>query len=211
MEYRLEREDRKSILLRVLENKEVVIKAPLYLSRKEIDVFVGKHNRWINKRLSQIEEGEEFSKDLKANSEVFLFGEKYKVFVGDNKDSVVNISKREVILGKRKSLEDFLKEECRKEVHRLSLKWKGYNEPNRIFLKKQKTIWGSCSNKGNININYLLIKAPSDVLEYVYIHELVHLKFKNHSTFFWNEVKRLLPEYEKSMTWLKDNGHFLFL
>lgn len=90
-------------------------------------------------------------------------------------------------------------------------KWSFYAKPKMLSYRKQKTIWGSCTSKGNINLNYLLVKGPKEVLEYIYIHELVHLNIKNHSQIFWREVERLLPSYKKDMAWLKVNGQFLFL
>jgi len=67
---------------------------------------------------------------------------------------------------------------------------------NRVFIKNQRTIWGSCSNKNNINLNYKLYSLPDSLQEYVMLHELVHLKIKNHSKDFWNELARYCPDYK---------------
>lgn len=77
---------------------------------------------------------------------------------------------------------------------------------NKITIRNQKTRWGSCSSKGNLNFNCLLMLTPPDVIDYVVVHELCHRKEMNHSKKFWNEVRKILPEYEKSKQWLKDNG-----
>ena len=77
---------------------------------------------------------------------------------------------------------------------------------NRITLRQQKTRWGSCSANGNLNFNWLLILAPPEVLDYVVVHELCHRKEMNHSPRFWNEVKKILPDYENQVKWLKENG-----
>ena len=77
---------------------------------------------------------------------------------------------------------------------------------NRITLRQQKTRWGSCSANGNLNFNWLLILAPPEVLDYVVVHELCHRKEMNHSPLFWNEVKKILPDYENQVKWLKENG-----
>jgi len=82
---------------------------------------------------------------------------------------------------------------------------------NRISIKEQKTRWGSCSSKGNLNFNWKLIMAPSFVLEYIVIHELCHLIYMNHSKDFWKEVERFMPNYELSEEWLKLNSRKLNL
>ena len=76
----------------------------------------------------------------------------------------------------------------------------------RVTIRHQHTRWGSCSGKGNLNFNCLLLLAPEQVLDYVVVHELCHSKELNHSPAFWAEVKRVLPDYEESRKWLKQNG-----
>jgi predicted metal-dependent hydrolase len=79
----------------------------------------------------------------------------------------------------------------------------------KIFIKDQKTRWGSCSSKGNINYNFRLIMAPERVVDYVVVHELCHLAHPNHSREFWDMVGRCYPEYKEAKKWLKDNGSSL--
>ena len=79
----------------------------------------------------------------------------------------------------------------------------------RVTVKKQKTLWGSCSAKGNLNFNCLLLRCPEDVMDYVIVHELCHRRELNHSPRFWAEVERILPEYRKPLKWLKTEGQAL--
>lgn len=76
----------------------------------------------------------------------------------------------------------------------------------RITIRNQKTRWGSCSSKGNLNFNCLLMLVPSEVLDYVVIHELCHRKEMNHSVRFWHEVEKVLPGYREQEKWLKEHG-----
>ena len=76
----------------------------------------------------------------------------------------------------------------------------------RITIRNQRTRWGSCSSKGNLNFNCLLVLFPDEVIDYVVVHELCHRKHMNHSKAFYAEVERVFPEYKKCQKWLKENG-----
>jgi predicted metal-dependent hydrolase len=73
---------------------------------------------------------------------------------------------------------------------------------NRVSVKKQKSRWGSCSRKGNLNFNLLLAAAPPAVVDYVIVHELAHLRVLNHSPQFWAHVQSVDPEYKSHREWL---------
>lgn len=77
----------------------------------------------------------------------------------------------------------------------------------RITIRNQKTRWGSCSGKGNLNFNCLLMLAPERVIDYVVVHELCHLIEMNHSKAFWQQVERVMPDYKDQRQWLKDHGN----
>ncbi len=74
---------------------------------------------------------------------------------------------------------------------------------NSFRIKEQKTRWGSCSSKGNINLNWRLIQAPEEVINYVIVHELAHLRYMNHSHEFWQLVSQYSPDYQKWRDWLR--------
>lgn len=76
----------------------------------------------------------------------------------------------------------------------------------RITIRKQRSRWGSCSGKGNLNFNCLLMLFPDDVIDSVVVHELCHRKHMNHSPAFYAEVQRVFPEYRRCNKWLKENG-----
>ena len=79
----------------------------------------------------------------------------------------------------------------------------------RITIRNQRTKWGSCTARGNLNFNCLLMLAPAEVLDSIVVHELCHLKVMNHSPAFYAEVLRVFPEYRKWQKWLRDNGGLL--
>ncbi len=81
----------------------------------------------------------------------------------------------------------------------------------RISIRSQKTRWGSCSREGNLNFNCLLMMAPSEVLDYVVVHELSHRLEMNHSARFWAQVEKVLPDYRVPRKWLKEHGGKLMM
>jgi len=84
-------------------------------------------------------------------------------------------------------------------------------QPGRVAIREQKTRWGSCSVKGNLNFNWKLIMAPPPVLDYVVIHELCHLWEFNHSPRFWTLVEKQMPDYRVWKKWLKDHADDLYM
>lgn len=77
----------------------------------------------------------------------------------------------------------------------------------KITIRNQKTKWGSCSEKGNLNFNCLLMLMPDEIVDYVVVHELAHLKELNHSAAFWSIVESVLPDYKQREAWIKENGY----
>ena len=74
---------------------------------------------------------------------------------------------------------------------------------NMVRIKNVKTIWGSCSSKKNLNFNFKLFFLPEALIDYVFVHELAHLKHMNHSKVFWSEVEKQIPDYKKRREELK--------
>lgn len=79
-------------------------------------------------------------------------------------------------------------------------------QPNTIVIKEQEQRWGSCTPAGNILLNWRIFLAPASVVDYVLVHELVHLKYMNHSHEYWDTVRMLLPDYEQKKEWLRIHG-----
>lgn len=104
-------------------------------------------------------------------------------------------------------LEEFLREKAREKIHSVIRKYfdEVEGEYDKLYIRNQKTKWGSCSGKKNLSFNFRLMMAPPEVLEYVVVHELVHLDEPEHSRAFWNKVSDLLPEYQDKRKWLKEN------
>ena len=78
-----------------------------------------------------------------------------------------------------------------------------------VTIRCQKSKWGSCTSKGNLNFNCLLMLAPEEVLDYVIVHELCHRRHMDHSPRFWALVESVMPDHASRRKWLKDNGGVL--
>ena len=83
--------------------------------------------------------------------------------------------------------------------------------PAAVRIKNHRRLWGSCTAKGAINLNWRLILAPPAAFEYVVVHELCHLREAHHQASFWRLVGEVLPGFEQQRRWLRTNGHLLTL
>ncbi|MGI8422303.1 MAG: M48 metallopeptidase family protein [Gaiellaceae bacterium] len=92
---------------------------------------------------------------------------------------------------------------ARTEAERLGLRFAG------IQIRDQRTRWGSCSSRGTLSFNWRLALAPAEVLDYVVMHELCHLREGNHSPRFWALLAAARPDYESPRAWLRKYGHEL--
>jgi predicted metal-dependent hydrolase len=111
------------------------------------------------------------------------------------------------------ALASWLRRQARLEAERLIER---HGPPHRLIpkglkIKDQRRIWGSCSARGAINLNWRLMLAPEPVFEYVVVHELCHLRVRNHQREFWRLVGEVLPGFEPPRHWLRTNGHLLTL
>ena len=79
--------------------------------------------------------------------------------------------------------------------------------PKAVRVGSQRSLWGSCSSEGNISLNWRLVVAPPEVMNYVVTHELAHLKYLDHSAAFWSLVARFCPDYKKYEAWLGHNTY----
>ena len=138
-----------------------------------------------------------------------------EAFLRQNWDWVERQRARQAALPRAESLTEQELAELKKRARRVFLARAAFFAPvvgvsyTRITVRSQRTKWGSCSAKGGLNFNCLLLLAPTEVLDYVVVHELCHRLEMNHSPRFWAEVERVLPDYAASRKWLRQNGESL--
>lgn len=227
--YQVVKSNRKTISIRI--NYEgVIVHAPKRLSNAKIADLIQKKAHWICEKhrelsaaklqMPKIEycDGSQFSyrgrkltlKLYQVNERTPKKGEGNVWLEEDELRVVCEDHSPEVIKG---LLEEWYRQAARlrfeSRVHYFTLQYDFGKEVNRIFIKDQKSRWGSCSSKCNLNFNYRLIMAPDEVLDYVVVHELCHLKHMNHSREFWEAVEQIQPEYNQYREWLRKNGNTL--
>ena len=171
---RLIRARRKTLSIRITQEGNLEIRAPLGMPKGEIEAFLKEKAQWIEthraKVLAEYAQGQEAP-----------LGE-------------------EEILTLAEQMRQRLPEKLNRHAASMGVTF------GRVTIRCQQTRWGSCSSRGNLNFNCLLMLAPEVVLDYVVVHELAHRKQMNHSALFWQEVERECPDYKKSLRWLKDRG-----
>jgi predicted metal-dependent hydrolase len=214
------RTERKSIALQVTDDATLIVRAPVYVDDETIERVVLKRKYWIEKnRNSILKRDPKFSTREFVNGEGFLYlGKYYKLTIVDEQETALELGNgfclsRELLPNARQVFILWYSEKAHEKISERA-KWyaqKSGFEYNNINITKAQKRWGSCSSKRNLNFSWRLIMAPLSVVDYVVVHELVHLEEKNHTKMFRNKVKMLMPNYEKHKEWLKRNGYLLRL
>jgi predicted metal-dependent hydrolase len=226
--YSIVKTKRKTIGITVDRNGKVKVSAPLYVSEKEIREVVQEKTDWIAKKVNEVRKRNlnTVHKEFVSGEEFLYLGEKYTlkiaeldlakpevliqadtivvyIFKGLTGESRKQVVKETLIKWYRQCFTEVVEERIEKYSLYLSV------SPRKVVVKDQKTRWGSCSEKRNINLNWRLVMAPIEIIDYVVVHELCHLRIMNHSKDFWNLIESTLPNYRESRGWLKVNGSSL--
>ena len=207
----------KTVLLRVKDG-EAEILCPYFTSNRYLKSLIDKKSEWIERKINSSIQTLNKSNQI-SNGFIWFKGMKLKlVYIKGNYAETVLSDK---------TLKIFYKGTTVKSERRIIVNW--LKSQSDLFLNKRlpfiskkigidfcshkiKTYnarWGSCSEKGEISLNWKLIMLPVSIIDYVLIHELCHVIVQDHSSTFWNLVNKKCPNYKKKKKWLKDNGSFL--
>lgn len=207
---------RKSIALAITPEARLIVRAPFGVSLQYIESVVNKQRSWIErKRAGVLSAGIPQPKQF-IDGEKFLFlGREYLLKIQDHGE--IRLTENCLLFPKRflakakLHLIDWYKEQMFALVTEISQYYSNLTgwQYKTINITSAQSRWGSCSSSGSINFSWKLILAPREVVEYVVVHELAHIKQKNHSSRFWNEVRKILPHYQVQEKWLKANGRWL--
>ena len=180
-DYEIIYSSRRTVAIQVTHDGRVVVRAPKRCSPSFIDSFIRQKEYWVQKHLAR------FENQRKAQPAAGLppLSDKDRARYIDTARDIFT----------------------RKAAYYARIMNVSYG---RISIREQKTRWGSCSSKGNLNFNWRLILAPENVLDYVVVHELAHLREMNHSKAFYAIVESALPDYRGARKWLREHGDSLW-
>jgi predicted metal-dependent hydrolase len=230
-EYHIKRSARATRVRIVVKPGKVEVVAPVKgVSDKRIAQFVQEKRQWIEQTLAKIAQtteshGSPIPSAYPEGTEILYRGQAYRLslqatklkrlkieftdhFIVHLPDGLLREQQGEAI---KKTLLQWLKQQTLLQVQIAVSQHAERKQlfPRSITIKSQKSRWGSCGYHGDININWLLILAPPEVLEYVVVHELCHIQVRNHSQQFWDLVTEHLPDYKQRRRWLKTQGRSL--
>lgn len=228
--YAIRRSQRATNTRIVVTSGKIEVVAPAKVSEHRIHQFVQAKQQWIVLALARIEAKSRQHKSFAPafyshGAEIPYQGETYKLAIRATKLKRIKIEfldefiahVPEALIAKEHSEEvkealiRWMKQQSRLYVEQLVKQHADKKQlfPQTIRIKTQKSRWGSCGIRNDININWLLIMAPPEVLEYVVVHELCHIQVRNHSTHFWALVAEHLPDYKSQRHWLRKHGSSL--
>ncbi|HJT85971.1 MAG TPA: SprT family zinc-dependent metalloprotease [Nitrososphaeraceae archaeon] len=231
--YTLVRSKRRKTSELIVDKNEITIRAPLDKSISEVEKILDDKINWIIKKQKEYEYT--FQEILKPtflpNSTIPYLGKNYNLRIVSNnkrKNSIEIIDDDNLLIFVDNFEIDEDTELLKNKVRYLYNKWLnqkakeiflikikkyskliGVSPPQRIILKNLKNRWGSVTKKDTINLNRNLVKAPEDIIDYIIIHELCHIKIQGHSHHFWSFLKQFVPDYLKKIDWLNRNSENL--
>ena len=176
IEVEIIRSKRRSMAIQIRTDGSVVVRVPMHASDRAIKRFVSAHARWIADNRGQM-----FERRKKLADNPYDIPAWESLSAADKK------------IAKQKIMEHVDYYSRRMEI-----------DYGSISMRNQKSRWGSCSSKGNLNFNYRLAYLPEELLDYVVVHELAHRRHMDHSVAFWEEVETYYPAYKKCRQMLND-------
>lgn len=206
-----------NIKLSVENGLEVVVPSSYPLD--EVESLLKSRESWILEKLAVIKRRAEQKKaySLEERKAVSFLGKSYRLVTvyQQGNPSVQLVGDKIVVMLAQENqdkipllIEKWLRLQAKHIIlQRLELaKQKLQIEYNQVFIKDQKTRWGSCSGQRNLNFNFRLVMAPLPVIDYLVAHELAHLVEMNHSKKFWALVASICPDYKTHRQWLREHG-----
>lgn len=218
IQYSLKSSRRKTASIYIERDGAVSVLVPENLSKRQIQELIESKRKWIYRNLAEW-------KDLNAarvrreyvNGEGFLYlGRTYRLKLVASQDNPLMLKDGYFCLrtngGTAPDPDTAFKEFYRqKGKKRIGERVEHYRkrmgvEPKSVRIIDLKNRWASCSVGGNINFHWKCMMAPPTVLDYIIVHELAHLLYPNHTTAFWNQVDKVMPDYMERKEWLRING-----
>jgi predicted metal-dependent hydrolase len=215
------RKRRKTLSIQIGSGGAVLVRAPYRTPQREIEGFLAEKKQWLQQKIArEMERQGEKRQSAFRSGESFLFlGESFPLRVDEetSRPEALAFTGREFVLSGdarpgaralfflwyRKKAQEYIPERVDHFSRALGM------SPRVVAISRARCRWGSCSADNRLAFTWRMIMAPPAVIDYVVVHELGHMKIRNHSHDYWEFVESVLPDYKKRRDWLKEKGHLL--
>jgi predicted metal-dependent hydrolase len=205
------------------------VRAPDSMSKEEVATNLKRKKKWIVNNLDKMNEviRNETRKEFVSGEKFLYKGKHYRLKVTTVDEEIVpfltfthskfiahvpaNVSECDYPRIIQPLFIDFYHEKAEKIINQRTKKYLLYFEvkPSLLKIQSLKNKWGNCSARNQLRFNWRVAMAKMSIIDYIIVHELCHIKHKDHSKTFWNEVQKILPDYEERKEWLRINGDLL--
>ena len=212
---RIIKSNRKSITLVIDESGELIVRAPRFVSDREIMKLVEAKRDWIIKRRQEIEKTDKLKQELiiKNGSVIPFMGEDRTISIGEYRRIMLTETEIQVpmVHDPEKVFRKWVKMQA---LYTLQESVEHYAEQmglsyENVKLSTARTSWGTCTSKRVLRFSWRLILCPIEILDYVVVHELSHIRHMNHSQEFWTCVAAVLPDHKNRRKWLKAHAYYM--
>lgn len=213
--------NRKTLSIKIDRTGKLIVSAPKYIDKNLIFKFLNEKEKWIIEKQNAIKSTMDINNDLFNYDQILFLGKKYNVVPIKNQGEILltegtlcipqknMFSTKKITESLKKwyiqNAEVILIDRTKELLNHLNLKYKS------ISIINSKVKWGMCDSKKNIYLNYKLLFLSHSLIDYVIMHEIIHLIELNHSKKFYNELKRVLPDYKARQQQLKKCSFLLNL
>jgi predicted metal-dependent hydrolase len=215
------RSRRRTIALEVTPHATVIVRAPHRVPAAYIEAMIREKSAWILKKFEEMRQRPQPVAHAYTEGEVFWFlGRPYPLHIVDEGRAVIERTDRLCVPralqfqpGIPAAIKRWYVAEAHTEIHARCMYYlmmTGYS-PTSLRISDARQRWGSCTSRGGLNFSWRLIQAPLEIVDYVIVHELVHLKQHDHSKKFWAKVEDLMPDYKRRRNWLRENERLLVI
>lgn len=222
LEFRVEFKNRDTMSISVEPPNDILVVAPIGTTEEDIKGIVKSRGRWIVQKLFEFRNidakrvnrefvnGESFmylgrnyplqihvDETLQNNFKVKLFRGKFHIYVKEKSDEII-----------KEAMETWYREKTEEQVRKRIKYYQKFFEkkPSDIKVKEQKKRWASCTSKNELLFNWRCGMAKATAIDYIVVHEMCHMYYKNHSQEFWDLVASIMSDYESRKEWLRDYG-----
>jgi len=211
------RSRRRTVSLEVTPHATLVVRAPHRVPASFIEEMISEKRSWILRKMEEMRQRPVLLVHEYVEGELFFFlGRPYPLHLTDGGTGAIGRTDklnvcRTLVPGIRDRLKRWYMDEAYREIHARCM-WfsmKTGHVPASIRITDASQRWGSCTYRGGLNFSWRLIQAPPEIVDYVVVHELVHISQHDHSKKFWAKVREIMPDYERRRKWLRENERLL--